>query len=363
MFDLRLDEISLPSTKKDREKLISWLIDTLCLHRRRGEAMADDGTFSPIHRILSEYLLAEPSRGFETRELAEDLGLTPAAIHHHFTRLISAGLVSSTSGKSWRSYHLFGGSIPKAMDNMCSRARKIHSQRLEILDSVWIRGKDVAMEIELPADPRPDGSLRIREWSPINENESELSRFMADGGLLGERPGDEIKSDSISVQLFQMLLNSAPPISIDEAAKELNAPKPRVGRILERFRATGMVERVPRTDRLAAVLWSAMSTQYMRRGEDWMLKKGGFERLNAPNSLLSALKKGKLDPEKVAKELKGMDAREQMLLLNLLGGRLPLGHRLVGESVDSMKRKSMDDLERILRRIEKVGNTLSEVIS
>ena len=124
-----------------------------------------------------------------------------------------------------------------------------------------------------------------------------------------------------------------------------------------------MVERVPRTDRLAAVLWSAMSTQYMRRGEDWMLKKGGFERLNAPNSLLSALKKGKLDPEKVAKELKGMDAREQMLLLNLLGGRLPLGHRLVGESVNSMKRKSMDDLERILRRIEKVGNTLSEVIS
>ena len=101
MFDLRLDEIPLPASKNDREKLISWLIDTLCLHRRRGENAADDGTFSPIHRILSEHLFKDPSKGYETRELAEDLGLTPAAIHHHFVRLVSAGLVSTSSGKGW----------------------------------------------------------------------------------------------------------------------------------------------------------------------------------------------------------------------------------------------------------------------
>ena len=93
MFDLRLDEIPLPAGKNDREKLISWLIDTLCLHRRRGENAADDGTFSPIHRVLSEHLFLDPSKGYETRELAENLGLTPAAIHHHFVRLVSAGLV------------------------------------------------------------------------------------------------------------------------------------------------------------------------------------------------------------------------------------------------------------------------------
>ena len=85
MFDLRLDEIPLPASKNDREKLISWLIDTLCLHRRRGENAADDGTYSPIHRILSEHLFEDPSRGYETRELAENLGVTPAAIHHHLT--------------------------------------------------------------------------------------------------------------------------------------------------------------------------------------------------------------------------------------------------------------------------------------
>jgi hypothetical protein len=123
-----------------------------------------------------------------------------------------------------------------------------------------------------------------------------------------------------------------------------------------------MVERVPRTDRLASALWSAMNTQYMRRGEDWILKKGGFERLSAPNSLLKHLKKGKLTPEIVAKEIKGLEPRNQMLLLNLLGGRLPLGHRMVGESVTMLKRTSSDNLDRILRRIRRVGQMLEEAM-
>ena len=49
-----------------------------------------------------------------------------------------------------------------------------------------------------------------------------------------------------------------------------------------------------------------------------------------------------------------------MLLLNLLGGRLPLGHRLIGTDVSMLKKKSLGDLDRILRRIEKVGTLLEE---
>tara|TARA_Y100001980_G_C14515924_1_gene291257 strand:- start:295 stop:1389 length:1095 start_codon:yes stop_codon:yes gene_type:complete len=361
MFDLRLDEIPLPASKNDREKLISWLIDTLCLHRRRDENAANDGTFSPIHRILSEHLFEDSSRGYETRELAEDLGLTPAAIHHHFVRLVSAGLISTSSSGGWKNYYLTGGSIGKAIANMKSRAKLIHSQRLEIFDSVWNRGKKVAMKIELPPDTKPSALVRIKEWAPLEEGENELSRFMADVGLLGERPGKENLSTSLSVRTFELLLNSGPPISIDEAAKATNGPKPRVGRILERFRATGLVERVARTDRLSTALWSAMTTQYMRRGEDWLLKKGGFERLSVPNSLLKDLKKGTCKPEIIEKTLKSMDAKDQMLLLNLLGGRLPLGHRLVGMDVKMLKQKSEDNLDRVLRRIEKVGETLSKL--
>ncbi|MBA88910.1 MAG: hypothetical protein CMB16_06565 [Euryarchaeota archaeon] len=355
MFDLRIQEVPMPANDKQRNNLVAWFIDTLCLHRRRDENAADDGTYSPIHRILSEHLLNDSSRGYETRELAENLGLTPAAIHHHFVRLVSAGLVSTSSGKGWKNYYLTGGSIEKAIENMKTRAKLIHSQRLELLDREWNRGKNIEMKIELPPDGKPSASLRIKEWGPLEDNESELSRFMADCGLLGERPGKEILSDSISVKLFQLLLNSGPPISIDEAAKSVGGSKPRVGRILERFRLTGLVERVARTDRLSIALWSAMTTQYSRRGEDWLLKKGGFERLSIPPSILKSLKIGKCKPETIEKALGSIDARNQMLLLNLLGGRLPLGHRLVGNDLSTLKKKSMDDLNRVLRRIEKVG--------
>lgn len=363
MFDLRLDEIQLPASERDVDSLISWMIDTLCLHRRRGEATADGGTFSPIHRILKEHLFLDSSKGYETREMADDLSLTPAAIHHHLTRLVSAGMVSSTNGKSWRNYHLTGGSLSCAIQTMASRATMIHKQRFEFLDSIWNRGDNVRLEMELPADDSPSLSIRVKEWGPLEDGESELSRFMADMGLLGERPGKEILSDSISVKLFEMLLNTDNPISIDESAAAIKAPKPRVGRILERFRSTGLIERVARTDRLSSALWSAMNTQYMRRGEDWMLRKGGFERLSIPNSLLKHLKKGKLTPEIVTKEMKKIEPRNQMLLLNLLGGRLPLGHRIVGESVAMLKKKSNENLERILRRVNRVGKILEETIA
>ena len=55
-----------------------------------------------------------------------------------------------------------------------------------------------------------------------------------------------------------------------------------------------------------------------------------------------------------------MEAKNQMLLLNLLGGRLPLGHRLVGMDVAMLKQKSMDDLNRVIRRIEKVGQLVAK---
>ena len=359
MFDLRLQEIPLPAGKKDRDKLISWLIDTLCLQRRREETSSDDEA-TPIQNILSNYLLKESSRGYETRELANDLGLTPAAIHHHFSRLVSAGLVSSKSGKGWRSYYLVGGSIENAFENMKARAKIIHNQRIDLFNEIWKRGKKTSMKIELPPDGKPSALIRIKEWSPLEDNESELSRFMSDIGLLGERPGKENDANSLSVMIFQELLNSGAPISIDEASNKCDGPKPRVGRILERFRATGLVERVARTDRLASNLWSAMTTQYTRRGEDWLLKKGGFERLSVPNSLLKHLKKGTCTPELIEKTLRNTEAREQMLLLNLLGGRLPLGYRLIGFDVKSLISKSQEDLDRILRRIEKVSNTLSQ---
>ena len=124
-----------------------------------------------------------------------------------------------------------------------------------------------------------------------------------------------------------------------------------------------MVERVPRTDRLATALWSAMTTQFSRRGEDWLLKKGGFERLDIPLIILKDLAKSNLTPEKVSSRLKEIDSQKQMLLLNLLGGRLALGYRLAAESPQSLQQKMLDNLDRIARRMKRVGTLLEESLS
>ncbi|DAC30694.1 MAG TPA: hypothetical protein D7H95_07070 [Candidatus Poseidoniales archaeon] len=187
---------------------------------------------------------------------------------------------------------------------------------------------------------------------------------MGDFGLLGERPGKEAHASSISVQLFELLLTRDAPLSLDEAAELIDGPKARLGRILERFRASGVVERVARIDRLGVALWAAMIAQHQRRGEDWMLKKGGFQRLlntKQQSALLKQLKKGKLTVEDVDDALKQVDATEQMLLLNLLGGRLPMGHRMSGERPQDVAQQVIDRLDRVLRRMRRVGELLEQI--
>jgi hypothetical protein len=127
-----------------------------------------------------------------------------------------------------------------------------------------------------------------------------------------------------------------------------------------------MIQRIPRTDRLAIALWTDMTTQYQRRGEDWMLKKGGFQRIldsKQQSSVLMKLKKSKLTIEEVEKEMKGIEPKQQMLLLNLLGGRLPLGHRMAGEDASQTISRVQDQLDRVLRRMRRVAEMLESNLS
>ena len=96
-----------------------------------------------------------------------------------------------------------------------------------------------------------------------------------------------------------------------------------------------------------------------------MLKKGGFQRLlneKQQGGLLKALANGALSVDDVAKHLTGMEAREQMLLLNLLGGRLPMGYRMAGTSAGAVQRRVQDRLERVLRRMVRVAGLLDEAL-
>ena len=95
-----------------------------------------------------------------------------------------------------------------------------------------------------------------------------------------------------------------------------------------------------------------------------MLKKGGFQRLlgtKQQSLLLSKLKKGKLTVEDVDDAMKSVEAAEQMLLLNLLGGRLPMGHRMSGEGPEETAKRVMERLDRVLRRMRRVGELVEQL--
>lgn len=368
MFSVRLSEVSLPASERDLDNLVGWFIETLCLVRKRGEATADFGRAGPVHRLLKEYLFAQPDISWDAKMLADELALTPASLNHHLTRLVEAGIIGfSNEGKGWRRYFLRGGSLPNAVEFFTLQCETIVKQRMALLDAHWKR-KELPSAVKTTPSETPPLTIGIVDHRPLfsDSQENALSQWMGDFGLLGERPGKEANAKSISVQLFELLLSRDIPLSLDEAGELLDEQKPRLGRILERFRTTGMVQRVPRIDRLNVALWTAMTAQHQRRGEDWMLKKGGFQRIlntKQQSSLLSHLKAGKLKVEDVEKNMKEHSHEEQMLLLNLLGGRLPLGHQMAGFSSDEVHREIAARIDKILRRMRRVAQLYEKEMS
>ena len=368
MFSVRLIEHPLPTTERDVDGLIAWMIDTLSLVRKRGDATADHGRAGSVHRLLRDHLFGRPEQSWDAQMLADELAQMPASLNHHLGRLVETGLIGFTNeGKGWRKYYLRGGSLSNAVAYLQQHSKLVLQQRFEFIAEHWNRTGE-PLPVELPQEDGAPFSLGLVDHRPLNEGADGnlVSHWMNDFGLLGERPGGEINADSLSVRLFTTLLERNLPLSLDEAAEMHGGQKARVGRILERFRATGMIERVPRTDRLTTALWTAMTTQHQRRGEDWMLKKGGFQRLlneKQQSNLLMDLRKGKLSIDSVGNHLANVEAREQMLLLNLLGGRLPMGYRMAGGSAAAVQLRVQDRLDRVLRRMVRVAGLLDEARS
>ena len=81
------------------------------------------------------------------------------------------------------------------------------------------------------------------------------------------------------------------------------------------------------------------------------------------NGLLKALDTGNLRPDDVTSAMNGVSAQDQMLLLNLLGGRLAMGHRMAGASLEQVERRVLERLERTLRRIDRVAELIDEALA
>lgn len=362
MHSAKLSEVPLPASVNQRNNLITWLIDSLNLSRHRSQE--SDMTTTPIHKLLSEHILANPSKSWDAKELATKMGVSSPAMNHHLVRLCESGIMSfSDESKGWRRYFLRGMSIEYGIEFFSNQARQITDKKLEYIEKNWLR-KNTKMNVEMNEHDPLSLNIKVVESRPLmDEKMSELTQWMDDLGLLGDRPGKEIYSNSSSEIIFSTLLQRNEPLSVDEAAVLCDIDKPKAGRILEKLRPSGIVEKVERTDRLHISIWTAISSQYGRRGGEWLLKKGGFNRYleqGQQTIILGKLKSNNLRPEDIEEIVEQMSIEDSRLLLNLLGGRIPHGYRLAGHDFASLKSRVEQRLERTLERLKRVGKLLAE---
>ena len=131
---------------------------------------------------------------------------------------------------------------------------------------------------------------------------------MADFGLLGDRPGNELLKNSVSEQLFTLLLNTGNPISLDDAHEQFGGQKLGWVEFLNGFEH-GLVERYrERIDSIRIVVCNGHTAS-----APWYtgFSKGGFMRLipeKNHNALLQPLSKGKLTIEMVQNSMQNIPA-------------------------------------------------------
>ena len=364
MLNMRLAEQPAPAGSRDVNQLVSWILDTLEFVRRSGDEWTGDGVHTPIHRILCEHMLANPGDGWDAQTLGDELGLSPTAIQYQLSKLNECGLTAAVNRDGWRVHHLRNGSLSNAVELMATEARMVLQQRLQALEG-WMTESETRMSIASEKKDEAPFHIQIRGRAPLVEGQDELDAFLLDLGLLGDRvrrPTDG--SAPLGRLMFEHLLNAHAPLSLDEALESWGTTRPRLTRTLDRFRAAGLAERIPRLDRLPVTLWSALQTQHTRRGSDWLMKKGGLSRIDekVAKKVIKSLEDESFNVATCEKTFAAIPPNEQMVLLNLLGGKLPIGWRLCGAKANQVCERVLAKVDRTFRRIKRVAETLEKVI-
>ncbi len=365
MMNMRLLEQPAPAGSRDVDQLISWMLDTLDLIRRRGDEWSGEGLHTPLHRLLRDYFLQNPNQGWDVQALGDELGLSAPALHHQISKLAECGLTDAVNREGWRVHHLRNGSLSNAVEIMAVEGRLVLNQRLRLLEQ-WMKESEARMKI--PSEKSSDIPLRIhiKGRIPLSDGQDEMDAFLQDLGLYGDRvrSGPD-GGPPLGRAVFQYLLDADSPLSLDEALELWGTTRPRLTRTLDRFCAAGLVERIPRTDRLPVTLWSAILSQHGRRGSDWLISKGGLGRLDAGirKKIVKALDKESFNVETSEKILASVAVKDQMLILNLLGGRLPVGWRLTGKDASSVRERVLSRADRTFRRMKRVAESLEKIIN
>lgn len=363
MLHLRLVEMPAPAGSRDVDQLVDWMVQTLDLVRRKGDEWAGDGMHTPMHRLLRDHLFAHPRSGWDAQGLGDELGLSATALQHQLVKLRDAGLVDTVQKDGWRHHHLRNGGIVEAVELLGAESRLVLQQRLRNLED-WMTDSDARMAIPSAKGDELPTRLVIRPRTPLEEGQDGMDAWLLDLGLYGDRVRRPKDGEApLARRMFERMCAAEAPISLDEALSEWGTTRPRLTRTFDRFRAAGLAERVPRLDRLPVTLWSALRSQHGRRGGDWLLTKGGLSRMpeKVVDAVLEGLEKETFDVEACEKVFAKVDPKSQMLLLNLLGGKLPSGWRLAGASAAQVREKVLVRHDRVIRRLKRVAETLEKL--
>ena len=351
VFSLRIVELPMPTGSKDTGVLLDWLLDSMGLVRRSG---GDES--GALHRIMREAFLTEPLRGWDSKELGDQTGLSNTGIHHQMVKLRECGLVAAQVDGKWHKHVLRGGSMAAAISLVEAQAVAVLGLRASELGEM-VEASETRMAIEAEQEETPF-SIRISEPGPV-ESDGRASALVSDLGLAGDsqRPGSELARD-----ILAELCSSHQPITLLALSNRLSESRGRVSTVVDRMRSAAIVERAPMVDRIPQDAFAGIVRQFDARGEEWLMTRGGLGRLEEKISkpLIEGAKSGSLDIDGVREALAPVPLEGQRILLNTLGGRLAFGYRIAGADGHSVSRSVMRRAERTLRRLRTVAQRLDE---
>ena len=245
----------MPTGSKDTGVLLDWLLDSMGLVRRSG---GDES--GALHRIMREAFLTEPLRGWDSKELGDQTGLSNTGIHHQMVKLRECGLVAAQVDGKWHRHVLRGGSMAAAISLVEAQAVAVLGLRASELGEM-VEASETRMAIEAEQEETPF-SIRISEPGPV-ESDGRASALVSDLGLAGDsqRPGSALARD-----ILAELCSSHQPITLLALSERLSESRGRVSTVVDRMRAAAIVERAPMVDRIPQDAFSGIVRQFDARG-------------------------------------------------------------------------------------------------
>ena len=257
----------MPTGSHDPDVLLDWIIESMGLVRRRSGYADKSFDSSALHRIMRT-LLADPLRGWDSKSIGDETGLSNTGVHHHTIKLRESGLISTKVEGKWHRHILRGGSISSATSLVSTQARAILGIRLEELSDLISRS-ETRMEIQSEDEEIPF-SIRISEPGPRDGDRKAIDHLVDDLGLNGEKISG---SDGLASILLSNLASSDFPLTLMSLSERLSESRGRVQTVIGRMRSAGLVERVPMVDRRPQDVFTGVMRQLDARGEEWLFTK------------------------------------------------------------------------------------------